>query len=573
MRSCTAIMKFVDVTALKDSAVSLSNNQMFSNAALFKKQVPQLDYATLERNQFILDGSKDILQEQPADVAFWSYKSDDAGTFEDVSSVEIQFTENHSSAGITLYFVGKYPKSVRITWYTLEGTVLDRKVCYPDSLIYVCKNMVQNYGKLSIEILETQFPDSYCRMQYILYGLELNWNEDMIKKASIAEDVDVTGATLPKNTASVEIVDVNNDFDIENMNGEWRAVQNSQEVYLNAVIDGKEYSAGTFYIKDFSFKKNVASFSMTDAVGLLDGQIFYDGRMYVNKKAGELLEEIFSAAGFSKYDIDPNVYNAEICGYLGIKSCRQCIKEVCFAVGAVANDSRSDILHIYYPDRYVKHNIGTDRKILGETSVALDEYVSGVSIECSKYSESESETELYNDILEKGITRITFTMPCVEGSLNVTGGTLVKASTNYVDIRMEDTGICTVSGITYQESSFTFQKNVDILPAGAKVNVKKYGKCSLYSASKLPEISKKLLDYYALQKTLKMKFFCEEEKAGEWANVMNINRTVSYTLIEKLSTDLVSGFITTATCRGYNKSVTELYFTGSELYAGGSGVI
>lgn len=574
MRSCTAKMKFADVTALKDSTVALSENQLFCNVELFKEQVSQCDYATLERNQFVLDGTKEILPETPEDIAFWTgEKSNEQCEFETVSAAVVQFTEPHSSAGITLYFTGRYPTSVRLKWYTLEGTVLDSRIFYPDSLVYVCRNLVQNYGRLSIEILETQFPDSYARMQYVLYGLELVWDEEIIKKAKITEDSDVTTSTLPENTAVVEIIDVNNDFDIENANGAWRVVQNTQEVDFTADIDGLEHFWGAFYIKDFSFKKNVATFNMTNSLGLLDGQNFYDGEIYSNTKAGEILESIFAVAGFDKYEISEDVYNAEVTGYLGIKSCRECVKAICFACGAIANDNRSNVLKIYYPDRYVKHTVGTDRKILGETSVALETYVSGVSIECGRYTLATETSEIFNDTLSQGTTRIAFNMPYDPTTITIEGGECVKASTNYVDIYMAKEGVCVVKGRAYQEKAFSYQRNVDLLPAGVKENVKKFGKCTLYSAEKLPEIAKRLLDYYSLQKVLKMKYFMETECAGEWLNVKNIDGVTSYTLMESQNIDLTSGFISTATCRGYNKTVTELLFTGSELYAGGIGLI
>ena len=70
-----------------------------------------------------------------------------------------------------------------------------------------------------------------------------------------------------------------------------------------------------------------------------------------------------------------------------------------------------------------------------------------------------------------------------------------------------------------------------------------------------------------------MKFFAENECAGEWLNVSNVGGTSSYTLLENHSMDLTCGLLSTATCRGYNKVVTPTYFTGGELYAGERGII
>ena len=112
-----------------------------------------------------------------------------------------------------------------------------------------------------------------------------------------------------------------------------------------------------------------------------------------------------------------------------------------------------------------------------------------------------------------------------------------------------------------------------MLPAGTKVNVQKFGKCTLYNTALIPKIAEKLLDYYSLQKVLEMRFFAENESAGNWLNVSNVNGMTSYTMLEEQTIDLASGIISTARCRGYNVVVTELYFTGTELYAGGVGLI
>lgn len=429
---------------------------------------------------------------------------------------------------------------------------------------------MENYGKIKIEFLETQFPDTYVRMQYVLYGIELNWDEEVIRKAKMTEESDYTMATLPQNTACIEIVDEKNDFDIGNNEGSWKAVQNNQEVVITAEIDGEKYPCGTFYISKFSFKGNVATFNLTDLIGTLDGKIFYDGMFYKSIKAGKLLEQIFAAAGCTKYKIAEDVYVTEVSGYLGVQSCRECIKAICFACGAIADDVRKDTIEIYYPDRYVQYTVGPERKVFGGTSVRLENYVSGVSIECSQYIISDQSMQLYNGTLGAGVTRITFTMPCDQESLEVIGGEVVKKSVNYVDVYMVEKGECTVNGIIYSERNFTYEKKVNMLPSGVNENIKKFGKCTLYNSEKLPEIAERLLDYYSLQKMLETQYFTECECVGKWMSIGNIAGEFAYTLLEKQTIDMTGGFLASATCRGYSRVVTELHFAGDDIYAGGN---
>lgn len=571
---CIAEMKFIDITALSDASLSSDDNQTIGNLDVLAEQTVQDPYCTLELNQFILDGSRAILPRKPEDIAFWSNEKSAADcTFAVNPAIEIDFTMQHSSAGLTLYFVGDYPTEILITWYDLAGTKLDSKVFYPDSLTYVCQYQVENYGKIVIEFARTRLPECYVKLQYILYGLELTWRDDVVQKAKVDEEVDLTSATLSVNTAEVSIVDTENDFDISNMNGAWKSVQKGQEVTLTEFKDGEKIPAGTFFIDKSSFKDNVASFSLIDRIGLMDKYTFYDGEVYNNVLAGTILTSIFARAGVEKYHIDEVVYNIPLTGYLGIQTCRAALQRVCFACGALADDSRSDTVKVYKPDRYVKATVGINRKFSGGTKVELDTYVSGVSIECKRYSLETAESKIYSGVLAAGDTRIEFSAPYLVSSITVSAGMIKEVKTNYIVVTMVESGECLIAGIKYVSSSFSYQKNVPLMAAGEVENVKKYGTCTLYNAELLPENAQYLLDYHALRKKVSMKYLLSEERSGNWVNVGDREGRTSTTIIEKQSLDLTGGFIAQATCRGYSIVVTENYFTGTEMYAGGGALL
>lgn len=246
---------------------------------------------------------------------------------------------------------------------------------------------------------------------------------------------------------------------------------------------------------------------------------------------------------------------------------------VCFACGALADDSRSDTVKVYKPDRYVRYTVGTDRKFNGQTSISLDDYISGVSIERCVYTLEDKEDEIYNDYLPKGLNRVTFSDPYLPTSIKVTGGNAKKVKTNYIEIEMNAAGTCTVTGKKYTSSKITYQKDVPILEAGESENVKKFGTCTLYNTEILSENAERLLNYYALRKKIDMKYLLDLERAGNWININSIGGNTSTTLIEEQSIDLTGGFIAKAKCRGYSIVVTDNYYTGTELYAGGGGII
>ena len=165
---CKVEMKFTEVTALSDAEVSTEDNQSIGNVSNFKEQIAQADYGTLELNQFVLDASKRLLDE-PEDIAFWNENlSKKDCSFEVNPKVSIHFTKQHSSSGLTFYFEDTYPAEMQVIWYTLDGIKLDAKTFYPDSLIFVCKHQVQNYGKIEIEFISNY--STFC-MDVILSGI------------------------------------------------------------------------------------------------------------------------------------------------------------------------------------------------------------------------------------------------------------------------------------------------------------------------------------------------------------------------------------------------------------------
>lgn len=242
---------------------------------------------------------------------------------------------------------------------------------------------------------------------------------------------------------------------------------------------------------------------------------------------------------------------------------------VCFACGALASDSRSDSVKVYKPDRYVKYTVGPDRKFNGNTSVSLDGYVSGVSIERSVYTLEDKDSEIYNDYLPKGLNRITFSEPYQIASITVTGGTAKTVRTNYIEVQMNKAGTCTITGKKYADAKVAYQENVTHLEAGESESVKSFGTITLYNLKNLPDIAKRLLDYYSLRRKIDMKFLLDLEEVGNWINVTDTSGNTSTTLIESQTIDLTGGFIATASCRGYSVVVTENYYAGTELYAGG----
>jgi hypothetical protein len=568
--SVKAEMKFIDVTALGDSTFTSDTIQAFSNLGLLSEdnETESNNYADLGINQMILDGSKAVLDGSEQDIGYWSsVRSNDNCLFDDNPVLAIDFTEAHSSSGLTLYFAEDYPTQIRITWYDLEGNKIIGATFNPDSLIYVCKKQVTNYGKIEIEFMETSFPEQYIHLQYVLFGQYLQWSDTEIKTAKVVEEVDVTSNQLSINTAEVELIDEVDDFDISNSNGAWKSVQKNQIVTFTESVDDSVIPIGAFYIDKFSFKNNVVKFDLIDAVGLLDKTTFDAGTIYLDETVGNIVDAIMRGTGI-EYELDPELSDITLSGYLAIQSSRAALQQVAFVIGAVVDDSRSDKVRIYKPNRLIQHVVGIERKFNGTSDVTQDEYVSGVAVEFSKYTLANESNQIYDDVLSNGDNRIEFSGPYKADSVTVSAGIIKDVTTNYIIVEMPTSGKCTIEGTPYEENKFTVSKMVDIVDAGEAPNIKKYEGITLFNPEMAESKLQSLLSYHSLRKVLSMKYLLDTEKSGEWANVQNIKHQGNATLIEKQTIDLTGGFTASATSRGYTLIIDSEYYTGSELYTG-----
>jgi len=566
-------MVFADVTAVADSTPSTTSNQDFADVMLLKGNVSVSDYGTMELNQFILDGSK-VIMDNPDDIAFMSeYQSDGNCGFTNNPVVTIAFTQQHTSAGITLDFENDYPAEIVVTWYTLEGEKINSKTFYPSNSSFFCQNQVENYGKITIEFVKTRLPYRYAELQSILYGMEIEWTGSDIQSAKVTEDVDVTSSTLSINTASISIVDTKNDFDIENEDGAWKSIQKTQEVTLTEYVNNESVPCGVFFIDGKSFSKNIASFDLIDRIGLMDNYTFDQGEMYSNKPIGEIMESIFACANITDYTIDEDVYNLTVSGTLEIQTCREALQMCCFTVGALADDSRTGTIRIYKPDRYVKYTIPISRKFSGNTQVSLKEYVSGISITSNVYALSGNDSKIYEGELPAGDTRIELSNPYEPSTVTASSGTIKEAKAYYVIVSMESAGTCTITGKQYNKTTVATTVNEEHIEANEVANIKEFGDLTLHNAEVLMDTASRLLQYYNLRKEISLKYILDKEQSGDWVAINNVKGISSMSLIESQSIDLVGGFLSEATCCGYSTVVTEYAFAGAEIYTGERGLI
>lgn len=563
-------LDLIDVTAKDDSSPAAMDVPPFADAGQLKRAdltVP--DYATLEENFFLLDGSKTLFPDSPAgmDFGYWSQSISGADcTFEVPPVLEISFTEQHTSAGLTLHFLPDFPALVNIQWYTLGGVLIISKDFQPNALDYFCDCPVENFGKLVITFLRTAKPYRYIKLRAIDYGTFLAYSDTDVVDAKITEEVDLISNTLSINMANFTLHSPTDDFNLLSPQGVFKLFQQGQKVRIRHFLDAGPVQMGTFRLATWqSADASTGQFTANASVGELDKTDFKLGRIYVNEPAGNIIDAIMTSAGWADYEVEDAIRGAPLSGWLAISTHRTALQQVAFAAGAIVDDSRGSTIRIYSQPPTYNHLIPRSRKFSGG-SVKLLSYISDVSLTAHSYTLKADAERIFQGTLATGRHEIQFDAACAE--LAITGGTIAEQRPNYVIVQVDSDGEVAITGRKYEDHPVVCLRAAEKLPAGATRNTIKFESATLVSGTNAATLAQRLYEYYQLRYQTSTSIILEQERAGEKVALQHTDGT-GYTMgaIEKMDIDLTGGFVANATLIGNGIDIVQAYYTG-ELYSG-----
>lgn len=362
----------VDITAKSDSQLSVNNKQVFVDLNdLKEEELEEAKYGTCERNQFVLDGTFKLMPEEVENMGWWSNQMSDAsGNFETPLTLEINFSEVHSSLGITLIFseAGDFCNRLNIKYYGADNNILSSKEFTPDSYNYIYNNIVEKYKKIVITFYSTNRPFRYLKLYKILYGAEKIFEGENLMSANLLEEVDLLSSEISINTLDFTVFSDNDDFNIINPKGVFKLLQKKQKLKVIETFtkENKKLDMGTFYLSYWENKEHKTMlFKAQDILGVLDTTTFY-GAIYKDALFKNVIKEIILSAGLDEsfYEIAETLQNIKMTGYIPICSHRQAIQQAVFAVCAVADCSRSDKIKIYQVE-----NSNTNKQINEKNSI------------------------------------------------------------------------------------------------------------------------------------------------------------------------------------------------------------
>lgn len=568
-----------DVTARGDSAPSCTTAKPFCNLGrdLLLESVPsQNKYGTLESEQWLMDGSFSFFPEVPEQY-FWGLwsttQSDKIGVFADPPVLDITFTQDHSSSGLTLHFYSPtedWASRIKIQWFSQDGGLISTALFYPDSVDYYCAKKVENYRRIRIHFLETNHPGRYLKLAGIDYGVYLHFSGHEIVEAHVLEECDPLSSEISINTLNVSLYNKEGRFSILNPEGYFDVLQHKQKftVWEDVKQDARStgsvsYCMGTFYLSDWSNSGDtLADFSAVDAIGLLDGAPF-DGGIY-NTTAAELAEAILT--GYS-YTLDESLAAERVQGYIAAGTRREALQQLAFAIGAVVDCSRGELIRIAPAPSKASGMITYDRKLQDGSKVTLNPLITAVAVTAHRYLPGETTEELYRDTLDPGIYRVTFNAPAAVDSLTVTGAELTESGVNLCTLTVAKAGEVCVTGRKYTDSTVVLRRTAANLPPNAQDNELTVTDATLVGPGRAEAVAVRVLEHYAQRYEQNFSMVAGDEKLADRLIIQSFGGEMVRGVLTKLEFDLTGGFLADAKVIGRRLTSNAGAYAG-EIHAG-----
>lgn len=539
----------LDITAADDATSAVSDIQDFANAQDINTpdldRLPVRKFGTLELNQWVLDGTHEQFPDNPEaeNWGLWSKQiSGENGVFSVPIVLTLQFTENHTSEGLTMYFrgdMGDYSTDFTIDYYDGAGTLIFTKDFSATGGEYFAESPVEDYQKIIITFRKTSLPYRYLKLTELKYGSIKIFDEDSIISASILEEIDPTGASLSINTMECTIY--TSDFQLLDPQGIYVMLQQKQAINVQSTDeDGNTRDFGTFFLEEpNSEDDDTTTLSCVDFLGVIDKTEFLGG-IYEGKNAGVLFDEIMSSAEVEtdEYEVAEELRAKTITGWIPICTHREAVQHWAFALGAVVDCSRDKKIRAYTALTDTAGTITHDEKFMGH-KVTLKPLVTGASVTAHKYTVGADSSTAFEGTLPAGVNLVTFGSPY--SGLSVTGGTLVSSGANYAIVNMSAAGTAKITGKQYVDSTSVYTVTAAELPANAKPNVVTVdSSATLVHAGNAQEIAQRIYDYNQNRYQDEGDIILGTHRAGELWRMNSLNNRDIHGRLNRLEIDLIT---------------------------------
>lgn len=526
-----------------------------SDPSLIAKGGKDIPYATLEPGIWKLDGTMQIMPDDP-NPGWWSLeRSGDDGRFQNPPRVTISFPESYGSTGFTMTFspsTNQWCNEIHATWYNKQTLLLDQTY-YPTGPNWILEEKIESFDTVVFELLSTNEPGHFAKMQRIEIGRTVLLGADELISVRLLNEVDPSLCELTVDTMEFEMYDpLERDF----------LPQENQrvEVMQNGVL------RASHYITSSTRKaKSKYSISCQSSIGLLNDEFL--GGMYSQKPLHELVAEIL---GDWEFEIHSYFDGATITGYLPVCSQREALQQVSFAVGAlVSTQDSTKILLLPIPNT-VSAQFNASKILLGGSAKTEPRYAR-VEVNSHTFTKTDNVEKLMDEEKVEGENVIiTFSTPHYD--YEISGGIINDSDVNWVNIT--PSGPVTLSAKTYLHSTRTHIKRNPEATAKEKGNYIAVTECTLINSGNAQDAVDRLYAAKQKRQTVDQDVIVTGQKAGQIASSLTPWGTITRGFISSMdSTMTQTGHIASIQIQGVEVTLESVWLYSGEIYSGGQEVL
>ena len=282
-----------------EASVSATNAASFSANDLVASDgtaaIPH--YATLERNIWLLDGTRGILPDATPNLTPGYVSQDDSGAS---VTMTLASASEASIPGITVTWSNEFfehPTSFNVIAKAGDTVVASTTITENQEDKVLVELDASGFDSITVEPLDWCLPDRRVRLEKIVLGHDITFNKGDLVNYQHEHSGDILCGELPKNVIQFSVLNVDGRWNPSNPSGLWRYLSDRQKITARYGLDVNGaiewIPAGVFYLSNWNAPANglEASFEARDVFEYLINET-YSGR-----SAGTFADMVSDAIG------------------------------------------------------------------------------------------------------------------------------------------------------------------------------------------------------------------------------------------------------------------------------------
>ncbi len=474
--------------AAENAAYSDTGKQTYSSLENLSNGTEGEKIATGEVGRWLLNGSVDILGAVSADYGYISAEqSDSEGNYSGEVGIDVIFTENFASSGLTITFDTHedVEYTVKISWSNEDTLLREETVTGGDE--YIIEAAVELYNKISVRFLSSSVPYRFARIEQFVFGVGRRFTPRNFDTANLNQQVNPISEEVSIDTSKFVLRPPKNVQFIFQSRQPFRIYRNN-DLIASHYLDTATLTS-----------RNKYDISCQSAIGVLDEQPF-SAVMWFDKNAYEAAVEIVGED--FEVEMSDALKAKTVNGYIEDGTRRQALHQLLFAIGAICSTSGTDKVHIFEYGTAVKQ-IPRENIYIGQ-KIKQNSVITSVELEYYTWSTTQSNKA-----------------EAVE-----------------------------VNGVTYYGAKGFIVRQNPYIVAGTKSNPKKLSGATLLSKSQAEEIFDAVYDYHINNATITEKIVITDEQPGDKVLTEDFNGKAFEGAIISRQTVLTNLFASTIEVRG-----------------------